>query len=148
MLKETLTLDLVTTDLPGTDKPSVIRALLDLLVKTGKVKDPDQALTDLLEHEAEMSTGMQDGIAIPHVKTDTVDELITCVGISKRKIDFESLDRKPSRIFIMTLSPKGTVGPHARFLAEIGTLLREARIRKQILKAKNDEQLLDILTCC
>lgn len=146
MLKETLTPELVTTDLPAVDKPGAIRALLDMLVRTGKVKDPERALRDLLDHEAEMSTGMENGIAIPHVKTDAVDELTACVGVSRRKIDFESLDRKPSRIFIMTLSPKGTGGPHAQFLADIGRLLRDARTRKQILKARSDEQLLEILT--
>lgn len=146
MLKETLTLNLVTTELAGTDKPSVIRVLLDMLVATNKVKDAELALKDLLDHEAEMSTGMENGIAIPHVKTDAVEELIACVGISKRKIEFENLDRKPSRIFIMILSPKGDGGPHLRFLSDIGKLLGDARIRKKLLKAKTDEQLLALLT--
>ena len=146
MLRETLTPDLVTTDLPGIDKASVVRALLHMLVRTGKVKDPDLALKDLLDHEGEMSTGMENGIAIPHVKTDAVEELLACVGVSRRKIDFESLDRKPSRIFIMTLSPQGTGGPHVRFLADISRLLREPRIRRQVLKARTDAQLFEMLT--
>jgi mannitol/fructose-specific phosphotransferase system IIA component (Ntr-type) len=146
MLKETLTTELVTVDLSGNDKPGVIRALLDLLCRTGKIKDPELALKDLLDHEAEMSTGMENGIAVPHVKTDAVDELVACVGISRRKIDFESLDRQPSRIFIMTLSPIGSSGPHARFLADIARLLGDAKTRKKILKAKTDTQLFELLT--
>ena len=146
MLKETLTLDLVTTGLAGRDKQEIIRSLLDLVCNSGKVKDPEVALRDVLDHEAGMSTGMENGIAIPHAKTDAVDELVACVGVSKRKIDFENLDRKPSQIFIMTLSPKHGNGPHVQFLAEISRILKDAKIRKTILKAKDDAELLQILT--
>ncbi len=146
MLKETLTIDLVTTDLPGRDKNDVIKSLLDLICRSGRVKDPEQALRDVIEHEEGMSTGMENGIAIPHAKTDAVDELVACVGVTKRKIDFENLDRKPSQIFIMTLSPRGGTGPHVQFLAEISKLLKDAKMRKRIVKAKSDRELLDILT--
>lgn len=146
MLKETLTIDLVTTDLPGRDKNEVIKSLLDLICKSGRVKDPERALRDVIEHEEGMSTGMENGIAIPHAKTDAVDELVACIGVTKRKIDFENLDRKPSQIFIMTLSPRGGTGPHVQFLAEISKLLKDAKMRKRIVKAKNDRELLDILT--
>ena len=144
-MKESLNIDLVTTNLAGSDKNQVIRALLDLICKSGKVKDPEMALKDVVDHEMGMSTGMENGIAIPHAKTDAVDELVACVGITKRKIDFENLDRKPSQIFIMTLSPKDGVGPHIQFLAEISRILKEPKIRKAMLKAKTDQQLLDIL---
>ncbi len=146
MLKEVLTGDLVTVDLPGKTKNDVISALLDMLVSTGRVEDRDMALQALLDNESRMSTGMENGIAIPHAKTDAVSELLACVGVSKRKIDFESLDRKPSRIFIMTLSPKGRTGPHVRFLSEISQLLKDEDKRKAVLSAKTDAELLSILT--
>ncbi|TVR68833.1 MAG: PTS sugar transporter subunit IIA [Spirochaetaceae bacterium] len=146
MLKETLTTDLVTTDLPGADKDQIIRALMDLICKSGKVKDPELALDDVLAHETGMSTGMEHGIAIPHAKSDAVDELVACVGISKRKIDFESLDRKPAQIFVMTLSPRDGTGPHVQFLAEISRLLKEPKLRRKLLKAKTEEELLSLLT--
>ncbi len=146
MLKETLTIDLVTTELAGRDKNEIIKSMLDLVCNSGKVKDPAAALKAVLDHEAAMSTGMENGIAIPHAKTDAVDELVAAVGVSKRKIDFENLDRKPAQIFIMTLSPMHGTGLHVQFLADISRLLKEASIRKQILKAKTDEELLAILT--
>lgn len=146
MLKETLTTDLVTTDLPGSDKDQIIRSLMDLICKSGKVKDRDLALDDVLAHETSMSTGMEHGIAIPHAKSDAVDELVACVGICRRKIDFESLDRKPAQIFVMTLSPRDGTGPHVQFLAEISRLLKDAKLRKKLLKAKSDEELLALLT--
>ncbi len=141
-----MNIDLVTTDLPGKDKNEIIRALMDLICKSGKVKDPEMALDDVLTHETGMSTGMEQGIAIPHAKSDAVDELVACVGISRRKIDFESLDRKPAQIFVMTLSPRDGTGPHVQFLAEISRLLKDAKLRKKLLKAQTDEELLAILT--
>lgn len=146
MLKETLTIDLVTTDLAGSTKPEIIEALMELVHKSGKVKNKEQALKDVLEHEAQMSTGMEHGVAIPHAKTEAVEELVACVGVTKKKIDFECLDRKPSHIFVMTLSPNDGNGPHIQFLAEISRLLKDGKIRKRILKAKDNRELLDILT--
>jgi len=145
MLKEALSIDVITTDLPGKDKNEVISSLMQLMCRSGKVKNPVLALDDVLAHEKIMSTGMENGIAIPHAKTDAVDELVACVGISPRKIDFESLDRKPARIFIMTLSPKADVGPHIRFLAEISRLLRDKSVCKKLLNAKSAQEILDTL---
>jgi mannitol/fructose-specific phosphotransferase system IIA component (Ntr-type) len=146
MIREALSIELVTTDLPGRNKEQIIRSLLELVSSTGKVLDPETALKDVLEHETGMSTGMEHGIAIPHARTDAVRELVACVGISKRKIDFECLDHKPAQIFVMTLSPRNGGGPHVQFLAEISRLLKDARFRKRILRAKSDEELISILT--
>ncbi len=145
MLSEVLTEDLVTTGLQARTKNDVIVSMLDMLCTTGKVRDRDAALQALMDNEARMSTGMEHGIAIPHAKTDAVDELLACVAVTKKKIDFESLDRKPARIFIMTLSPKGRTGPHIRFLAEVSQLLKDEKKRKQVLSARNSRDLLSAL---
>lgn len=145
MLSELLRPELVTVDLQGRDKREIIRNMLDLICATGKVKDRELALRDLFDHEAGMSTGMENGIAIPHAKSDAVDGLIAAVGVSKRKIDFECLDRKPAQIFVMTLSPKVAGDRHIRFLAEIGRLLSDKAMRKRILEAKSDGELLKTL---
>lgn len=146
MLQEVLTPQLVTTNLAGTRKHEIIEALIDLMDASGALKDRQLALDDVLAHEAENSTGMEHGIAIPHAKTDAVDSLIACVGVSRRKIEFECLDRKPARIFVMTLSPKGGTGPHVRFLAEIARLLKDAAVRERILAAAGDDELFRVLT--
>lgn len=145
MLSELLRPELVTVDLQGRDKREIIRNMLDLICASGKVKDRELALRDLFDHEAGMSTGMENGVAIPHAKSDAVDGLIAAVGVSKRKIDFECLDRKPAQIFVMTLSPKIAGDQHIRFLAEIGRLLSDKTMRKRILEAKSDGELLKTL---
>jgi PTS system nitrogen regulatory IIA component len=84
---------------------------------------------------------MEHGIAIPHGKTDAVDELIACIGVSKHGVDFRALDNEPSRIFIMTLSPVNRTGPHIQFLAEVSQLLRSPERRDVILSATSDDEL-------
>lgn len=145
MLSEVLTEDLVNPSLPARSKNEVIGAMLDMLCATGKVENRDAALQAIIDNEARMSTGMEHGIAIPHAKTEAVNELLACVAITRKKVDFESLDRKPARIFIMTLSPKGRTGPHIRFLAEVSRLLKSEKKRKQVLAAKQPKELLSAL---
>lgn len=146
MLRDVLSPDLVTVDLQGNSKRSIIESLIALIEKSGAILDRDLALEDVLSHEKETSTGMENGIAIPHAKSKSVDRLVACVGVSKEPVEFECLDRKPARIFVMTLSPVDGTGPHVRFLAEIARLLKEKSVRKRVLKAASNEELLEVFT--
>jgi PTS system nitrogen regulatory IIA component len=93
-----------------------------------------------------MSTGMKHGIAIPHGKCSATDNLVACIGISDTPVDFDSLDKLPCRIFIMTLSPVEKTGPHLQFLAEISLLFKSSEKRDEILKAKTPEEILEVLS--
>ncbi len=141
-----MTQELVAVGLPGRTKNDVIETLLDLLCTTGKIKDRERALADILANEARMSTGLEQGIAIPHAKTGAVDELVACVAVTANKIDFESIDHKPARIFIMTLSPPGDTGPHVQFLAEVSRLLKNKKARQKVLEARDASELYSLLT--
>jgi len=145
-LKTALSTDSIDLHLKGTNKKEIINELLDILHRTGKIQDREAALTAVMEREEKMSTGMKHGIAIPHGKTSTTDDLVACIGISENPIDFNSLDRQPCRIFIMTLSPVEKTGPHLQFLAEVSLLFKSAEKRDEILKAKTPEEILDIMT--
>jgi len=144
-LKKILNTNLVELNLQGDSKQEVIENLLDILVKTGKVKDRALALEALLDREAKMSTGLQQGIAIPHGKTDAVDELLVCVGIVKGGMDFEALDGIPSKIFIMTLSPETRSGPHVQFLADISRVLTSEGMREKLINAETKDELLSLI---
>ncbi|TVQ17983.1 MAG: PTS sugar transporter subunit IIA [Spirochaetaceae bacterium] len=145
MLREVLTRDLVATNLSARSKNEVVDELLNMLCSTGKVHDRAVALGDLIENERRTATGMQHGIAIPHTKTAAVDELLACIAVSAQGIDFGSVDRKPSRIFIMTLSPLDQTGPHLRFLSEVGRLLKHRKVRERVLAAKTPDEVLHAL---
>ena len=144
-LKKILNTKLVELELNGNSKQEIIESLLDILVKTGKVKDRDMALEALLEREAKMSTGIQQGVAIPHGKTDAVKELLACVGIVKDGVDFEALDGVPSKIFIMTLSPLTRSGPHVQFLADISRVLTSEGMREKLIASETKDELLSLI---
>lgn len=144
-LKKILNTKLIELDLEGNSKQEIIENLLDILVKTGKVKDRSLALEALLEREAKMSTGLQQGVAIPHGKTDAVKELLACVGIRKDGVDFEALDGIPSKIFIMTLSPLTKSGPHVQFLAEISRVLTSEGMREKLINSNTKSDLLSLI---
>jgi PTS system nitrogen regulatory IIA component len=145
-LREVLTVDTVSLHLKGTTKEEIISEMLDILVKAGKVKDKKVALECVLDREQKMSTGMKHGIAIPHGKTDSVSDLVACIGVSDNSVDFDSLDKEPCRIFVMTLSPINKTGPHLQFLAEVSLLFKSAEKRQEILDTTDKEKIIDILT--
>jgi len=141
-----LSSELIALHLAGTTKDEIIDELIDIAMKSGKVKDREQAKASVLERETRMSTGMKHGIAIPHGKTSAVSELVACVGVSDKEVDFDALDRKGCKIFIMTLSPPEKTGPHLQFLAEVSMLFRSEEKRQAILKASTAQEVLRILT--
>ncbi|TVR68386.1 MAG: PTS sugar transporter subunit IIA [Spirochaetaceae bacterium] len=145
MLFTELDESLVAINLPARTRDEVIDQLLGMLDRTGKVRDLDLARTDIERSEQLMAFGMQHGIAIPHAKTEAVEELLACFAVTENPVDFSGIDGTPSRIFIMTLSPPDQIGPHIRFLSEIGRLLKNRKVRKAILGAETPEQLLRII---
>ncbi len=145
-LRTVLTEQSIALHLKGKTKDEIIRELLDVLVKNGSVASFDKAYQGILERERKMSTGMKHGIALPHGKTDAVASLAACVGVSDYPIDYETLDGKPCRIFIMLLSPPTKTGPHLQFLAEVSLLFRSAEKRAALLSAENPGAVLRALS--
>lgn len=127
-------------------KEEIIGELVDALVREGKIEDREAVLAAVLNRERQMSTGMQYGVAIPHGKTDAVEDVLTVVAIKRDGVDFASLDGKPARIFIMTVSSTLRAGPHIEFLAQVSKALMRPSVRKRLLEAETKEEILDILT--
>ena len=145
-LKSVLTADTISLNLKGSTKNEIINELLDILVAAGKIPNREAALSAILDREQKMSTGMKHGIAIPHGKSNTIDDLVACIGVSEKPVDFDSLDQEPCRIFIMTLSPVEKTGPHLQFLAEISLLFKSSEKRQEILNASSTDDVLRILS--
>lgn len=136
----------ISLDIKAREKNTIIEELLDLLVRVGKVTDRKAVLKCLLEREKKMSTGMHNGLAIPHGKTDTLDTLVASIGIVRDGVDFESMDGQLSKIFILTVSPANRAGPHIQFLAEISRLLNRSEIRQKLLDATTVDEIYEIMT--
>lgn len=145
-LKKVLTPDTVWVDLKADSKEGVIEEMIERLYAAGKIDDSQAALAAVLDRESKMSTGMQNGVAIPHGKTDAIKELVAAVGLHKEGVDFEAMDGEPSTIFIMTLSPTQRTGPHIQFLAEVSRLLSKSEERERLLAAATHAEIYEILT--
>jgi PTS system nitrogen regulatory IIA component len=144
-LKTVLSKETINLHLKGTTKEAIINEMLDILVAAGKIEKRAEAFTAIMEREKKMSTGMKHGIAIPHGKSQTISDLVACIGISDTPIEFDALDHQPCRIFIMTLSPVEKTGPHLQFLAEVSLLFKSAEKRAEILNAPSEEAVFHIL---
>ncbi|MDF7823170.1 PTS sugar transporter subunit IIA [Pontiellaceae bacterium B12227] len=145
-LKKVLSPDAVWVDLKADSKQGVIEEMIDRLVASGKISDRDAVLTAVLEREAKMSTGMQNGVAIPHGKSDSVKSLVAAVGLHKEGVKFDSMDGSPCTIFIMTISPTKRTGPHIQFLAEVSRLISQPAEREKLLAARTHGEIYEILT--
>ena len=143
-LSELLPGNLITAGLTGKSKFQLIEELLDLLHEGGKILDRELALKDVLAREGYLSTGLENGLAIPHAKTDGVNELVMSFGLKKDGVDFESLDNKPANLIFLVLSPRDTSGPHIRALAAITKNLKDAERRKTLLEAQSSEEIKNI----
>lgn len=136
----------ISLELKGETKEALIAEMVDLLAARGKLENRDLVLEDVLQREKTMSTGMQHGIALPHAKSDGVNDICVAVGLKKAGIDFESSDGEKSRLFIMVVSPKKISGPHIRFLAAIGAVLRDDTVCQAVFKARSKGEVLRLLT--
>lgn len=145
-LKKVLSPDAVWVDLKADTKDGIIEEMIDRLVAAGKVKDRDGALKAVRDREAKMSTGMQNGVAIPHGKSKCIKSLVAAIGLNKAGVNFDSMDGSPCTIFIMTLSPVSRTGPHIQFLAEVSRLISRPAERERLLAAKTHADIYEILT--
>jgi mannitol/fructose-specific phosphotransferase system IIA component (Ntr-type) len=136
---------LISMNLQGETKDEVITELVDLLYSKGKILYREKALEDVLDRERSMSTGMENGIALPHAKTDGVADIHVAVGVKKSGVDFGSLDGEPSRLFIMVVSPRKVSGPHIQFLAAIAAVLRDEKRREEIIDGGSPENTARLL---
>ena len=137
--------DIIKLPLESQDKPDVLRELVQTLKDAGKIDDFDGALQAVQEREDKMSTGLQDGIAVPHGKTPVVSSLQLAIGISPAGIDFDALDGNPTHLFFLLLAPPDQAGPHVQALAEIAKLAQSKAFCKALIHADNAEEVVELM---
>ncbi|MGL1891370.1 MAG: cation:proton antiporter [Spirochaetaceae bacterium] len=122
--------------LKSTVKNDVLKEMVNILYKNGDISDKAEVLQGVLDREKLMSTGLQNGVAIPHCKTDSVASIKTVIGLCKEGMDFDSLDGEPTKILVLIVSPKSNPGPHIQFLSAIGSILNDKHALLEILDCK------------
>ncbi|MDR1099385.1 MAG: PTS sugar transporter subunit IIA [Treponema sp.] len=131
--------------LRGRTKEAVINELLDILAVQGKLVNQDIALNDLLDREQTMSTGIPNGIALPHAKTSAVQELTVAIGIKKSGVDFDSALDDKTRIIVLALAPAKKSTHLYQFILTITTALNDDTLRSKILAAKTPDEVVKLL---
>ena len=140
-----LSVDAIKLSLESKTKKDAIKEMVELLFKSGKVKDKKKMLQTLMEREELGSTGIGQGIAIPHGKSDTVSDLAAAFGVSQEGISFDSLDGEPVNIFFLLVAPEGAAGAHLKALARISSLLKDKYFRKSLVAAKTPDEVIKII---
>ncbi len=146
-LSEVLQEPAVMLDLDGRSKWEAIEVLTDRLVGTGQVAEDDREAVHaaLVAREQSMSTGMENGIAIPHTSVDQVSATAVALGVARKGIAFESIDGRPTQLVILLVNPANQTKTHIRTLAEIARLLSSADLRADIVTAPSSADVLNII---
>ncbi|MGB2630309.1 MAG: PTS sugar transporter subunit IIA [Candidatus Omnitrophota bacterium] len=146
-VSELLNAGALSVNLQSNDKDEALSDLVDLLAAAGGIKKTDKGviLGKLKDRELLGSTGIGKGIGIPHAKCASVKKMTAAMAISKKGIDFKSLDGEPTYILFLLLAPGETPGPHLKALAKISRLLDDKFVRDRLRTAKDAKEILKIV---
>lgn len=132
-------------DIKSSSKQEAISELCQVLFSNAKIGDAQVVTGALMEREKLGSTGIGQGVAIPHGKTDSAPTLVGALGISKKGVQFESLDGEPVHVIFMLVAPNDSSGQHLKALARISRLLKDKFFRQAIKEAKQPEDIEKII---
>jgi nitrogen PTS system EIIA component len=133
--------DLVIEEIKATDKIGVIREFAGILQATGRVTDAEALVRVLLERESHGSTGIGDGVAIPHGKLSFISNMVVAFGRSSRGVDFQSFDAKPVYLFFLLVTPDNKPGDHLKALARISRILKNPDLRENLKRTSDRQEL-------
>lgn len=135
----------INLNLKSSDKTSVINELVDLIDASGNLNDKNEYKQEILAREAKSTTGIGEGIAIPHAKTKAVKKACLASGVSKTGIDYDSLDGAPSNLFFMIAAPDGANDTHLEVLSRLSTILMDENFRSSLINANSADEFLSLI---
>lgn len=144
-ITELLSKNTILLNIKGNQKEETIDQLVDVLFNAGKISDRTEFKAAILKREEQSTTGIGDGIAIPHAKTKVVNEAAIVFGKSAAGVNYESLDGKPSHLFFMIAAPDGANNTHLEALARLSGLLMKAEVRYKLLMATTAEEVIETI---
>jgi fructose-specific phosphotransferase system IIA component len=144
-ISEFLKPEAIIMQMKSRDKIAALKELVDNIVDSKAVENGEELQKALAKRENLESTGIGDGIAIPHARTDAVKSLILAFARSEEGVDFSAIDGKPSHLIFLIASPKNKKSEYIMALAKLSRLLRKQEVRQLLKKASNPEEILDII---
>jgi fructose-specific phosphotransferase system IIA component len=142
-LSEILKPQNIAIPLAALNKTDAIGELVQLLATNGAVTDAAKVLASVLEREATRTTGIGNGLAIPHGKSSGCSDLVMAIGKPSHPIDFQSIDGRPVTIIWLLSSPPDKTGPHIHALARISKLMTMDRFRAAMIQATTPQEMFD-----
>jgi PTS system nitrogen regulatory IIA component len=140
-IRDLLQDDLIIEEMEALDKQGVLREFARLLKSRNRVDSEDEVIRVLLEREMLGSTGIGDGVAIPHGKLPLSSEMIVAFGRSSSGIDFQAMDAKPVHLFFVLVTPEDRPGDHLKALARISRILKNSLLRESLKRASDRQEL-------
>jgi fructose PTS system EIIBC or EIIC component len=144
-ITELLTRETILLSLSANSKLDAVDELVGVLERAGKITDRKVFKDAIIKREEQSTTGVGDGIAIPHAKTSVVKDAAIVFGRSHGGVDYQSLDGQPAHLFFMIAAPEGANNTHLEALARLSTILMKADAREKLLGAKSADDVLDII---
>jgi PTS system nitrogen regulatory IIA component len=135
----------VIPELKGKDKPSILKELSSVLVKPCGVSSEEDLVQVLLEREKLGSTGIGEGVAIPHGRLKHLKTFFISFGRSMEGVDFDSIDHKPSQLFFLVMAPEDSAVNNLKLLSRIVTLLKDSSFKKRLMEARTQNELFRII---
>ncbi len=144
-ISDKLSSDLIKVGLESEDKEELFEEMVQLFIDAGLIRDRDAALEALRNRETQMSTGVAKWFALPHGKIEEARDLMLALGVSKKGIEYDSLDGEPVYVVVMVFAEAGNPGPHIEALAEISRLFSIPGFTARIRDAASPEEVLEII---
>jgi PTS system nitrogen regulatory IIA component len=135
----------VILDLKAADKKSAVSEMLELLKKLKKIKETPEALDMLMQREKLGSTGIGQGVAIPHTRGNVVTQQVAALALSRKGVEFESLDGEPVHIIFLLLCPEEANSVHLQAMARISRMLKDKIFRQSLTDAKSVEEVAALI---
>ena len=139
--------DAIEVDLQATKKKEMLEELIDKLAAAKKIKEnaKEKILQAVLDREKLGSTGIGQGVAIPHAKTDKVAEIVCAFGASRKGVEFDALDGEKVYTIFLMIAPQDSAGMHLKVLAKISRLLKDKFFRQVLREAKTPSEVIKII---
>ena len=131
--------------LANTNKEKIIEEMVEVIAASIKLENKAEILKAVLDREAVMSTGVGDEVAIPHGKSESLNEITAALGITKDPIDFNSLDDKPVRLVWLLIGPQDKTGPHLKALSRISRLMHKKEFRERLIQTVAPKDALEVI---
>lgn len=145
LISDHLHVDCIDINVNSDDKKEIIEGLAKLLFKQYSELDEKEALYSLVARENLLSTGIGEGIAIPHARLDQCNDVYVAIGLMRNEVDFNSLDGKPVQIVILAFFPKDKVNLQLRMLAKVSRLMQKEELKTELMTARTAQEAYEII---